>query len=280
VARVLAALGEPVVAAGLAGGATGRSIVDLLRRYGVATGFTEIEGESRRTVVISDGVRATGVWEAGPEVSAAEWASFLGSVPTADVVVLSGSLPPGVPPDAYAVLTRLAQSVGATVVLDAEGAALHHGLKASPTLVKPNADELAAAVGADVGTPSLALAAAHRLRAGRSTIVVASLGHRGLVAATCRHDYVVTPPEPLTGNATGAGDALVAALARGLDRGTAWPELLAEAVGISAGAVAAPVAGEFRADVAREITAHVNVQTIERDNEQGSQCDHAACRNS
>jgi tagatose 6-phosphate kinase len=277
VARVLHSLGEPVVAAGLTGGATGRSIVDLLERDGIATAFTGIAGESRRTVVIDDGDRATGIWEPGPSVSAEEWATFRSNVPLADVLVLSGSLPPGLPPDAYADVIR--RSAGAIVVLDTEGAALHHGLAASPTLVKPNADELAAAVGADVGTPELALAAAHRLRAGRATIVVASLGHRGLVAATCRRDYVVTPAQRLSGNATGAGDALVAALARGLGRGTPWPDLLADAVGISAGAVAKPVAGEIDSDVAREVSAHVTVHTIERDDRR-SECDHAACRNS
>ncbi|HEY1485094.1 MAG TPA: hexose kinase [Micromonosporaceae bacterium] len=290
VARVLAGLGEPVVAAGLAGGATGQSIVDHVRRAGISASFTRIEGESRRTVVVADRDRATGVWETGPVVSAAEWATFLDGYPelvrTAGVVVLSGSVPPGLPADTYAQLVQVAATAGVQVILDAEGPTLHSGLTAGPTLVKPNADELADAVGAEIDTPERALAAAHRLRAGRATVVVASLGHRGLVAATCRRDYAVTPPIPLAGNPTGAGDALVAALARGLARGTAWPDLLADAVGVAGGAVVAPVAGESRDDVARQITERVIVRVVEHDADhehdadQGSECDHASCRNS
>jgi len=284
VARVLAGLGESVVASGLAGGATGRSIVDHLEQAGIPASFTWIEGESRRTVVIAERDRATGIWETGPVVTAAEWATFLDGFPalisTASVVVLSGSVPPGLPADAYAPLVQAAAANGVQVILDAEGPALHHGLAANPTLVKPNADELADAVGTEVDTPERALAAAHRLRAERPTVVVASLGHQGLVAATCRRDYVVTPPIRVPGNATGAGDALVAALARGLARGTAWPDMLADAVGVSGGAVAAPVAGESRIDIARHITDRAIVRAIEHDADQGSQCDHASCRNS
>jgi len=284
VARVLAGLGEEVVASGLAGGATGRAIVDGLEQARIPASFTWIQDESRRTVVVADRDRATGIWETGPVVTAAEWATFLDDYPrlisTAGVVVLSGSVPPGLPADAYAPLVRAAAATGVQVILDAEGPALHHGLAAGPTLIKPNADELAGAVGIEVDTPERALAAAHQLRAGRPTVVVASLGHRGLVAATCRRDYVVTPPIRVPGNATGAGDAGHPALARGLDRGTAWPQMLADAVGISGGAVAAPVAGESRIDIARQITDRVTVRVIEHGADQGNQCDHASCRNS
>jgi tagatose 6-phosphate kinase len=48
VARVLHAFGHDVLAAGLAGGATGELIIQDLAKSGVPTAFTLIRGESRR----------------------------------------------------------------------------------------------------------------------------------------------------------------------------------------------------------------------------------------
>jgi tagatose 6-phosphate kinase len=50
----------------------------------------------------------------------------------------------------------------------------------------------------------------------------------------------------VAGNATGAGDAVAAALAHGLVLGRLWAERLRHAVALGAAVAAAPVAGEFR----------------------------------
>lgn len=250
VARVLHALGEPVVATGLAGGACGERIRSLLAAEGVRDAFVAIAGESRRTVVVADGAGATGLWEPGPTVRAEEWSAFLrrfaALARVARVVVLSGSLPPGVPPDGYAVLVDLTRSAGAQTVLDADGAALRHGLAAGPDLVKPNAEELAGLVGRPVGAAdgTDVVKAVGEVRSLGAREAVASLGSAGLVAATA--DGVVRRaflPEPVAGNPTGAGDACVAALARGMSHRHPWTDRLRDAVALSAAAVVAPVAG-------------------------------------
>lgn len=68
------------------------------------------------------------------------------------------------------------------------------------------------------------------------------------------------PPRHINGNPTGAGDACVAALARGLLLDTAWPELLRDAVALSAAAVAAPVAGSVDLDLYRELLPDIIVE--------------------
>ena len=74
--------------------------------------------------------------------------------------------------------------------------------------------------------------------------------HRSAPAGCSRSpasaSWRAAPPEALPGNPTGAGDACVAALAAGLAAGTPWPELLADAVALSAAAVACPLAGDVR----------------------------------
>jgi tagatose 6-phosphate kinase len=249
VARVLHALDEPVLAAGLAGGTTGERIRSLLTADGVPEAMTPIAGESRRTISVSDGADSTGFWEPGPVVSAAEWARLLAAfrdhVGRAAVVVLAGSLPRGVPAGAYGELLAVARATGVSTILDADGEPLRAGLAAGPDLVKPNLDELDALVGHPDGGVPAAIDAIRRLGA---RDVVVSLGADGMVASAvgrdgARHVWQARLPDRLAGNPTGAGDACVAALARGMARGVAWPDRLRDAVALSAAAVAAPVAG-------------------------------------
>ena len=246
VARVLAALGHDVMVTGLAGGLVGEEVRADLRAAGLADATMPIAGDTRRTVVAVDeeGGEPTGLYEPGPEVSAAEWdafvAGFVALSVEAGAVALSGSLPRGLPADAYATLIRASR---APVLLDASGDALRHGIAAAPAIAKPNRDELAALT----DEPDLA-AAAQRVRADGPDVVVISAGADGLVAAAADGIHRAAPPEVVTGNPTGAGDAAAAALVAGLVAGTPWPERLADAAALSAAAVHAPVAGSFDAD--------------------------------
>lgn len=250
VARTLAALGQPVTVTGFAGGGTGAELRDRLRHPMVADHFVGIAGETRRTVVIREesGV-ATGLWESGPEVSSSEWgrlrAAVAGLVSRHSVVVLSGSLPPGVPTEAYGQLVALAHTAGCRVVVDAEGSALEQALRAKPEVVKPNQQELTGV--ASLGDQAGVLPAAVALRRAGAGTVVASLGDQGLLAVTPGGSFRVRPPEVVRGNPTGAGDAVVAAIAHGLAAGHDWPSILKEAVAVAAAAVVVPTAGAFSA---------------------------------
>jgi tagatose 6-phosphate kinase len=266
VAQVLHGWGVPVQATGLLGGDDGIRIGALLDAAGIPARFLPIAAESRRTVVATDGADATGFWEPGPAVSAAEWASFVelyrGLLAEATVVVLAGSLPRGVGADAYATLTAIAHDGGVETVLDADASALRYGLGAEPRAVKPNAAELAAVTGLPVTTPAEARAAARALRANSATSVVASLGADGLLASTVDGEWLAALPAPLTGNPTGAGDACVAAIATGLVHRLPWPVILADAVACSAAAVASPVAGAVDPGLALQLRPDVVVEEI------------------
>ncbi len=255
VARALHSFRLTIRLMGFAGGATGTAVETALRQLGVPTAFTPATGETRRTFTVVDaGGRAALFNEPGPEVSAPEFARFrlayAAAVARASAVVLSGSLPPGLPSTAYAELIAIAVEAGVPVVLDTSGDALRAGVAAGPAIVKPNLDELRAlsgrALAAADGGPDWAAvaAAADELRAAGAGAVVVSLGPEGLLAVTgdgCWH----ARPAAVTGNATGAGDAVTAALAHGLVLGRPWEDRLRHAAALGAASVAAPVAGEF-----------------------------------
>lgn len=256
VASVLHAMGHRVVATGLAGGGTGRQLRDDLRRRGIDHDFVAVAGESRRTVTVVDAASgdATIFNEPGPEVSGVEWRHALGVVEELvvrrrpAVVVLAGSLPRGLDGTAYGELVEAVRRRGARTVLDADGPTLLAAVAARPDVVKPNLAELLAATGCG----DLASGAARLHELGAGTVVV-SAGPDGVTAVSpTGATTTVRPPEALAGNPTGAGDAMVAALAAGLADGLGadddWREVLADAVAWSAAAVLQPLAGAVDPD--------------------------------
>jgi fructose-1-phosphate kinase PfkB-like protein len=70
------------------------------------------------------------------------------------------------------------------------------------------------------------------------------------------------PPERVTGNPTGAGDAAVAALARGLVTGLPWPACLTDAVALSASAVARTLAGDIDLDLFTRLRPAVRIEPL------------------
>ncbi|HEX4216092.1 MAG TPA: 1-phosphofructokinase family hexose kinase [Candidatus Dormibacteraeota bacterium] len=262
VARVLRLLGEDAAVTGLCGGPTGEVIRRDLEAAALTDHLHPIAAESRRTLALVERSGATLLNEPGPEVTPGEWEAFLeryrGLLGLSSAVVLSGSLPRGLPGDAYAVLAAIAGDGGRPVVLDADGEALRAGLRGRPRMVKPNADELARLFGETSSTDPVA--GLRGLCAAGAETAVVSLGERGLVALAREGAWTARPPRVMRGNATGAGDAAVAALTLGLVRGLPWPERLAQAVAVSAAAVLAPVAGEADMRVYRELLPLVRVE--------------------
>jgi tagatose 6-phosphate kinase len=162
-----------------------------------------------------------------------------------DAVVLSGSLPPGLPEDTYAGLAARAAAAAVPVVLDAGGTVLRHGTAARPAIVKPNLAELQDAVRRPLPGRAAAARAAGELRDAGAGVVVVSLGGDGVLAVTGDGIWHAASPGRVAGNPSGAGDAVVASLAHGLVLGRPWAERLRHAAALGTAAVAAPSAGQF-----------------------------------
>jgi tagatose 6-phosphate kinase len=280
VAQVLRALGVGVHLIGLAGGHTGSVLAAALSAADIPVGFTKIAGETRRTFAVVDTRRgSTAVFnEPGPIVSGAEYAAFLAcyadALPASSAVVMSGSLPPGLAAQTYADLITMAAQTGVPVLLDTSGDALVLGAAAGPAILKPNVTELLAAVGrggqypaaGDSGdrVPVEAVAdAATELRDRGADSVVVTLGADGMLAVTAEGTWLAGS-RPVTGNPTGAGDAVAAGLARGLVHGYPWATRLSHAAALGAAAVAAPVAGQITHAAYERALADVEVSSWER----------------
>ena len=259
VARTLRALGTEVTLAGLAGGAAGDELADRLCESGIKLALTPISGQTRRTFTVVDAGRKQAALfnEPGPAIDTGEFAEFFASykkaVAECSAVVLAGSLPRGVDAAAYAKLIEVANVAGVPTILDTSGEALRLGAAAAPTLVKPNRDELDA-----VTRPGLGVEQAARELSGGAVVV--SLGTDGLMAVDGDQVWLARPGEVVLGNATGAGDAVVAGLADGLVRGLDWPDRLRQAVALGTATVSSPVAGEYAAEAYHHHFANIEIR--------------------
>jgi 6-phosphofructokinase 2 len=216
VSRALRRLGTDSMALGFLGGHNGAIMVDMLKGEGVTCYFTPIAEETRRDIIVCAGKRKaqTMLNARGPSISADEWRSFLMHLRLLDLrdafVVAGGSLPRGVPIDAYYQIVKLVQQHGAKAVLDADGECLKLGLKAKPFAIKPNVNELQRLFGRPLRSDAEILSAATSLNRSGVEVVLVSQGRRGLVAVTRSERYRAVPPSVKVRSTVGAGDSTVA----------------------------------------------------------------------
>jgi 1-phosphofructokinase family hexose kinase len=153
IARTLKALGQPVIATGFAGGATGTHIVEQLTEESILNDFVRIREESRTNTSVLDPTTGeqTEINERGPAVSAREVELFrdklLYLARGAAIVVFAGSLPRGVEPDLYATLIRELERMDVVTVVDTDGEPLRQAVRAEPDVVSPNVLEAEELVG-------------------------------------------------------------------------------------------------------------------------------------
>jgi 1-phosphofructokinase family hexose kinase len=243
VARALHLLGRPVIAAGMAGGASGARLLEELRSESILSAFTWIEGETRTNLAVIDPTSAeqTEINDRGPEVSEPEVERFteklLYLAQGASVCVLAGSVPPGTPEDIYGRLIEGLRELGVVTVLDTEGEPMRAALRAGPDVVAPNVTEAEEAVGhefSDTDDFALGLAGLVEMGAGEAIITsetgcVAIVGER---AQRRRYEARVEQLEPVT--TVGSGDCFLAGYVAARFEGASPRDCLA--LGVACGA--------------------------------------------
>ncbi|HEX4187890.1 MAG TPA: 1-phosphofructokinase family hexose kinase [Solirubrobacteraceae bacterium] len=153
IARTLKALGQPVIATGFAGGATGTHIVEQLTEESILNDFVRIREESRTNTSVLDPTTGeqTEINERGPAVTEQEVELFRDKLVYlargAAIVVFAGSLPRGVEPELYASLVRDLERMELTTVIDTDGEPLRQAVRSEPDVVSPNVLEAEELIG-------------------------------------------------------------------------------------------------------------------------------------
>jgi len=233
------------------GGATGTELARCLRGEKLSATIVPLHQPSRVNVIVTtaDG-RQLRFNPPGPELSRVEWLAVLRKVcrllARVSYVVISGSLPRGVGAGAYAEIIRLAHRAGMKAILDCDGDAFRAAVRARPFLVKPNEHELAQWQGRPLRSEASVIRAAMALSIQTRGWVMVSRGADGAVLVNARLglEFSARPPRIKPVNTVGAGDAMVAGIAREVGRGAPPQEWLRR--GVATGTAAAQcAAGEL-----------------------------------
>jgi len=247
VSRAIKKLGGESILLYPAGGLTGARLQELLDQEDLDHHRFPIAGLTRESLVILE--ESTGrqyrFGMPGPELREQEREQFLDELsfvePAPDYLVVSGSLPPGVPTDYYTRVVRTGKNRGAKAVIDVSGEALEKVLKEGVYLIKPNIREFRELVGKDIKEESQIKAEAQKMvKNGYCEMLIISLGSAGALMISSEISERILPPTVPIVSKVGAGDSMVAGIVLSLARGKTPRESVLFGVAAGTAAVMTP----------------------------------------
>jgi 1-phosphofructokinase/tagatose 6-phosphate kinase len=275
VARALKALGQPVIATGVAGGPTGTRIIEHLTEEAILNDFVRIRDESRTSTAVVDPTSGeqTEINERGPKVAEAELELFVDKLlylaKGAAVCVFAGSLPRGVDAGLYARLVEELKKLDLTVVMDAEGEPLRLATRAGPDVVSPNeleAEELVGHEFADdddrrTGVGEILDMGAREALMTLPDGCLAMVGGPSESEPLCLYRATLEPLEPVS--AVGSGDAFLAGYVAARYAGRPGQECVRFGVACGAESTQHFGAGVLDAREVERLAPEVEVETLE-----------------
>lgn len=266
VAKAVAALGIPVICLGFVGRQS-QGFFKAIDIAGLQSDFTAVEGKTRSNITLFDASenRETHIRTPGFTVTADDCRrlgeTLAATVSAGDMVIFSGSLPPGAPDDCYRALIELCRGKGAMAFLDSSGKGLREGLKAQPYLIKPNQPEFAELTGLKSTEEQDIVAAARQIIAQGVAWVYVSRGAQGALAvgeemALAAHSGKL--PGDIRSH-VGCGDALLAGVAVATLQGAAIEDVLKTGVACGAANLFSIEPGRLDKALLPEMLAHAAV---------------------
>jgi len=246
VAVVASRLGLEVQCIGIMGENGAEELSRLMDAEGLNHEFLTIPGRVRTNMKIcsGDGKGVTELNEPGEPLDAETLKRFTAlaeeKTKDSDMVVLTGSLPPGCPEGTYRDLMLALK--GKKCILDSEGKELELGAReARPFLIKPNLREMERTLGMELRTMrSIRDAALIFLRLGVEHAVV-SMGAMGAMYVSTRETLFSPALRVTTKSTVGAGDAMIGGMLLGYQREGSMARALR--YGMAAGAASVMTAG-------------------------------------
>lgn len=221
VSIVLRTLGIDSTVLGFIAGFTGDEIERKVKEYGIKTDFIKIGNTSSRiNVKIAAPFHETAINGKGPKIEESYIETLykkVDKIEDGDILVLSGSIPEGLPNDIYQKICQRVENKKIKIIVDATGELLLKTLKYHPFLIKPNQYELGEIFGVKISTQEEAIEYAKKLRLKGAQNVLISMGSMGAILLDengYSYKRKVTNIEKRV-NTVGAGDSVVAGFIAG-----------------------------------------------------------------
>ena len=222
VAVVASRLGLDVRCIGIMGENGSTELTAMMNREGLKHRFMTVPGHVRTNMKVYslDGQGVTELNEPGsplnPEILEQFTAIAEEETRDSDMIVMTGSLPPGCPEGTYRNLMKALE--GKKCILDTEGRELEMAAKgAHPFLIKPNLREMEATLGIELRTMrAIRDAALLFIRLGVQHSVV-SMGAMGAMYISAEKTLFAPALRVETKSTVGAGDAMIGGMLLGYE---------------------------------------------------------------
>jgi 1-phosphofructokinase family hexose kinase len=266
VARTIRILGGESLCMGFAGGHSGRLLADLAQSEGLPSSWTWTNSETRScTILVAQDGDATLINEPGMPVSTSDWKRLRRDVhkqlTSADLVCISGSLPPGSSTEDLQVLLHILADSGKQVWVDTSGPALNTALAQPDLCIKVSGNEIGEILGHEVKDPRSARQALNILTDHDLTAAVITLGAIGAFLVTKEGRWQAQGPHVDVISTVGSGDSFLGGLVRALDADADWPEALGDAVAAGTANALSQGAGKFGLETFQRIREQINIQS-------------------
>lgn len=260
VSRGLHRLGLSSVALFTSGGRTGELLERLLEKEGVATRAIPVSAETRENFIVVD-TTSNNQYRfgmPGEEITGEEaeniHSRILDISPFPEIVVISGSLPPGIIPALLRELVKELKARNVKIVADTSGDALSELLKEGVFLLKPNLGELSKLTGKEeLDNDSADEAAKQLIDEGKAEIVVVSMGPQGAYLVSKEETLHVPAPSVKKLSTVGAGDSMVAGMVSVLAKGGSHAEMVRMGVACGSAATMSKGTGLFTKENAEKL---------------------------
>lgn len=246
VARALKKIGSDAIAVYPSGGYSGKFLNTLLENENINTITVETKNHTRENLIVLD--LATNLQYRfgmpGSELLTTEWQKCLQIIEEndAEFIVVSGSLPPGVPEDIFAQISKIAKKKNRKLIIDTSGKPLELALKVGIYLAKPNMGELCKLAGKEeLDAIEIEPAARKIINEGECEVLVISMGVGGAMLITKDEIYKIAAPVVKRKSTVGAGDSMVAGIVMKISEGRNLKEALQ--YGVACGTAATMNAG-------------------------------------
>ena len=218
IARAIKKLGGAATAIFPSGGYTGKYFNYLLEKEHINAVIIETANETRENIIVVDQANNNQYRFGMPGTALAEteWRKCLQAIEEisdVEFIIASGSLPPGVPDNIYALLAKIAKTKKAKFIVDTSGDALKQAIAEGVYMLKPNLGELSYLAGKkELQVDEVKNVAREIITKGECEVMVVSMGAAGAMLVTDEIAEIFTPPAVERKSTVGAGDSMVAGI--------------------------------------------------------------------
>jgi len=269
VAKAIESLDNPVSCLGFVGRQS-LAAFNALNTGLLQVDLTAVAGKTRTNITLfdSDNNKETHIRTTGFTVTNDDCQKLIDNIDASaqpgDIVILSGSLPPGAPENLYQTVIDLCHSKAVMPFLDTSGSGLMSGIKSRPYLIKPNQQELEDLTGSTLPDEQSIVDAARAIIDQGVQWVYVSRGDKGAIAVNesiALSAYVNNVPGKIVSK-IGCGDAMVAGLVVATLRGLDMNDTLKLGVACGIANLFSKEPGRFDKNIVSENAYHVVIRKV------------------